>query len=390
MAEYRAKVRVKRAMETVVLLANSREEALEKASKKGRVMSIKRSSGLASVFATGMVPSDRIVFLRRLAAMIRSKVGTSNALRIMAETFSGRVSKVSNTLLSYVENGEDFTEALDSMPKDFPSTTIALIKAGMRGSDIYKALNDAATFEIEMDRIRRSSGKDLISAMISFFIGMAVIIGCSEFLGPYILSSELLEHAGQTPVVVMTFAVADILGKIMIAMSAFFFALFILRFVVKPMAPGVADRITLKLPIYRDLMLAQNNYATFYGIGLLVRSGVQMEHALKLSAETAPKGEIRADLERALAAARLGKPWAPAMKNLHPTDIAALSTSMDRSEVADSMDAIAMLYKETFSQRIGQVVPTLQMLAAFFMSAGGAIMFGMIVLPILQMGEGIL
>jgi general secretion pathway protein F len=78
------------------------------------------------------------------------------------------------------------------------------------------------------------------------------------------------------------------------------------------------------------------------------------------------------------------------MRHLHPTDRAALSTSQDREQVSDSIDAVANQYKESYSSRVQQVVPALKMISALFMTIGGALIFGMIILPMLQMTKGIL
>lgn len=390
MPEYVIKVKANKKVEKIRMLAANLEEARRYAGAQGAILSIKKVSRLGALFSRGMNPAERIVFLRRLSTMVRSRLGMGESLKIMRMAFKGPVARVSSELYTQVESGADFGDALVSMPKDFPETTAALIRSGIRGGDIHTALEDAATFEKEMDRIRRESSRGIMSAVGSFLLSAVVVVGTSVFLGPYVMESDLIKAAGDDVNVDWIFKAADIVSYLMVTITALFVALLFLAFVVKPAAPAFADRIILKIPIYRDLLLAQGNYTVFYGMALLVKSGVRMEDTLRLSQEAAPPGEVEEDLKRALNAVRSGKPWPMAMKHLHPTDKAALSTSQDREQVGQSLDAVAKQYQENYAQRVQQVVPMLQMTSALFMSIGGALIFGMVIMPMLQMMQGLL
>ena len=390
MAEFRATVKAGSKLREINLLAQDQAEALSLARRQGRVISIKRASGLSSMFARGMDSAERILFLRRLSTMVRSRVGMGESLKIMRIAFKGAVARVSSELLRQVEAGADFGDALMNMQKDFPKTTAALIRAGIRGGDIYTALEDAATFESEMDRIRRDSSRGIWSAIGSFLLAALTIIGTSFFLGPYVMESDLIKAAGNSVNVEWVFTLADVVAYLMLIVTLLFVGLLMLGYVIKPIFPRFADRLILKIPVYRDLVLAQNHYTVFYGMALLVKSGVRMEDTLRLSIETAPPGEVAEDLRRALQAVRSGRSWPMAMKYLHPTDRAALSTSQDREQVGDSLGAVACQYKEAYGQRVQQVVPILQMTSALFMTIGGGLIFGMVILPMLQMTKGIL
>lgn len=390
MAEYVAKYRKGAKLEQINLIADSVEDARKQASRQGRVMSVKKTSSLSSLFSRGMSSAERIIFLRRLATMVRSRMGMGDSLKIMKEAFKGPIARVSDELYKKVESGSDFGDALMTMRKDFPETIAALIRSGVRGGNIYAALEDAAKFENEMDQIKRDSSRGIGSAAASFLLAAAIIIGSSFFLAPYVMESDLIKAAGSAVDVDWVFLTADVVAYIMLVVTIGFILLLLLAYVVKPIAPAFADRLILRIPVYRDLILSQGHYTVFYGMGLLIRAGVRMEDTLRLAKESAPPGEVCEDMGRALQAVRHGKSWPKAMRHLHPTDRAALSTSQDREQVSDAIDAVAHQYKEAYSQRVQQVVPVLKMISALFMSIGGALIFGMIILPMLQMTKGVL
>jgi len=115
---------------------------------------------------------------------------------------------------------------------------------------------------------------------------------------------------------------------------------------------------------------------------------VPMEAALKLSYEGAPKGAMQEDLKRAHTNVKVGKPWAQAMSTLHPTDKAALMSSQDRAQIAKSLNNVAIQYRSLYAQRIAILSPLLQGVSMIFLIASGAVLFGLTVMPILQMSSG--
>ena len=109
-----------------------------------------------------------------------------------------------------------------------------------------------------------------------------------------------------------------------------------------------------------------------------------MEQSLSLTAQASPKGALRKDLEKGVAAIKKGKPWAAAMDSLAETDKAALSVSADREQIADTLGNLSVYYKEAYARVVGSVGPTLQLIAAIFLVLSGGILFGYTMLPMLQ------
>ena len=97
-----------------------------------------------------------------------------------------------------------------------------------------------------------------------------------------------------------------------------FFSLMLMR----PILPSQVDRVVLKIPFYRDLVLAKQNYIVFFGLGILLGAGLRLEECLRLSRDNSPRGELRDDLERARKTIVGGSssPWPYVMNTLHPTD----------------------------------------------------------------------
>ncbi|WP_139110763.1 type II secretion system F family protein, partial [Acidithiobacillus thiooxidans] len=151
-----------------------------------------------------------------------------------------------------------------------------------------------------------------------------------------------------------------------------------------------ADRWILRIPFYREIVLARGNFITLYGLAMLVKSGVNQSDALLLAQDTASKGALRNDLKLAYTEVKAGRPWAKVMHTLHPTDKAALLSALDNEQVARTLMNLANQYKEIYAQRLNTFVPALTLLSALLLTIAGGILFGEVILPMLQASNGML
>ena len=385
---YEGKVKVRNKMRSVEIQARNQDEAREHIARMGRVVSFKRKFSMD--ISRGMTPADRQIFFTRVSAMLASKVGTSDALRLMRDTFTGKIQEVSARLLNYVESGDDFSSAVERVGNpDFPDATIALIKAGSRSGETWRAIKDAAEFEYQLANIRKGASKGLITGVISFLMAGAMTLGSTFYVGPKIMDSPLIKGAGNVNIDWIN-TTAIVVGYMMAVIMVIALGFWLLASVGRRIMPVQADKVILKIPYYKDLVLSRNNFIVLYGLALLIKSGVRTEEALRLSAEGAPRGALRTDLTNAMTAVKTGRQWPKAMNTLHPTDKAALLSATDREQVANTLDTLANQYRELYGQRLASFVPIINLVAALFMSIAGGILFGQSILPMLMASEGML
>jgi general secretion pathway protein F len=388
--EGKVKTRTNR-VKAVSIQARNKEEALAHIERMGRVVTFKRKVGVS--IRTGLSAGDRQIFFTRLSAMLSSKVGTSDALTLMRDTFTGNIQEVSGRLLSYVESGDDLSAAFDRIGNpDFPDATVALIKAGARSGETWRAIKDAAEFEYQLHNIKKGAAKGLITGVFSFIFAGLLTVVSTLYIGPEIMNSALIKSANHDGSVDIGWinTTAEVMGYLMAALMTIGLLFWILASVGRKLAPVKADNLILKIPFYKDLVLSRNNFVVLYGLALLIKSGVRTEEALRLSAEGAPRGALRYDLVAAMTAVKTGRPWPKVMQTLHPTDKAALMSATDREQIASTLDTLAAQYRELYAQRLGSFVPAINMLAALFMSIAGGLLFGQSILPMLMASQSML
>jgi general secretion pathway protein F len=390
MPQFAVKVRAKEGMRTLMLSARSESEVRQHAERLGQIISIRKQMGLD--LSRGLTPADRQTFFSRLATMLKSRVGTSDALILLRDTFSGRIQEVAARMLGYVESGDDLGQAIERIgSSDFPDATTALIKAGSKSGETWRALQDAAEFEFELHKVRQNAAKGLWGGISGFAFAGLTTMASTLYVGPEIMKSDLIKGLASKSGGVNLSAIdaaGTALGWVMAVVMLIAVILIVLGTLGRRLVPNEADKLILRIPFYKDLVLAKNNYIVLYGLALLIRSGVRAEEALRLSAEGAPKGALRTDLVNAMNAVKTGRPWPKAMNTLHPTDKASLMCATDREQVATTLDALANQYRSLYAQRLGSFVPALNLVAALLLSLSGGLLFGQSILPMLMATQG--
>lgn len=382
MPRYEVRVATRKGPKTLQVEAITPKDAEKVASRQGKVSTVRRQYGFD--MTPGMTASERYTFMLRMSTLMGSKVGTAEGLRLMAGSFTGNIKRASQGMLERIESGMDLPTAMEQDRRNFPSATTALVKAGTASGESWRAMRDAAEFEYKMANAHKGSMKQVYQAIGSFLTAGIMMIGTTEYFGPMVMDNEMFKNAKGVDVE-WARTLGDVCTGTMIVLMVIFGIFAWFGTIGRQIVPNLADKIILKIPYYKDLILSRNNHVTLYKLGLLIDSGVRIEEALNLTVQSSPRGAMKSDLTKALHAVRKGQSWAKAMTTLHDTDKAALGTSTDRKDIARTLSILANQYSELYIQRISTFAPLVSMIAALFMTLAGVVMFAQTIMPMLQM-----
>lgn len=366
--------------------------ARRRAGKLGRVISLRRK-GRSKPVNRSMSYSDRQAFFSRLAAMLASGVSASKALGLLKSTFGGAPGAAAGYLIERMEMGDTLPAAFQHLGRRMvPPATAAMIQAGSHTGATHEAIHSAMEFERTMHTVKTESGRGIWQAAGAFMVAILFMLGTIFIFLPYILESPLMGMTGKGEDELMkkTIAFSYATGYVMAALFAAFTFFILLGTLGRKLAPGAADRLILKIPYYKDMVLARQNFIAFYALGLLIKSGVSMEKSLSLMAETTERGALRKNFQEAEKAVRRGKPWYEQITSLEATDRASLSASLDRNQAGNAMSAISVQYRNLYAVRMASLVPVLQGISALFLMLAGLLMFAITILPMLEMSSQIL
>lgn len=381
-----------RVIETVISAVDKNDATLQAKRLRGQLLSLS-GAGMGFGMSSRMSLPDRLMFFQRLASMIASRVGASEALSIIHQSFTGSVREAARILRDRLIAGDDMASAMEAAgPRYFPEVSVAIVRTGARGGDLAYAIREASRFEGELANVKKESSKGIWSALMGFVAGVVTILGSTMYVAPMIMKSSLVTMTGDGVNVGWIMTMANWTTGMAIVAAVLVGGLFTFGVVLRPLAPAMVDRVVAKIPFYRDMVMAKSNYMVFFGLAVLLKAGLKVEEALRLTIETAPKGELRNDLERASRAIMKGsvRHWAFEMQMLHPTDKAALATAQDREQTARTIEELALQYQMLYRSRLETFVPVMQGFSAIFLSLAGFVLFGVSVVPLLQSTSAIM
>lgn len=370
---------------TLLVEAGDADQARAQVSGRGRVLAVRRRPGWS--FGRTLTHNERHILFIRLASMIDSRVGLAEALRRLATSFDGRIRRVAERMADAVEIGDDLPTAMERQPADFPPTVVALVRAGGQGVGTSEALRNAAGFEADLLKPTREFRGGLWASVAHALLGAGTMILTTHVLTPWLLRTELFRDARLKVDVGWILLSSNLTTAVVVAFLVALLTLGLLGTLGRRLAPVAVDRLFRALPVYRHIALGLEHYITFYKLSLLVGSGVGMDKALTLAAESAGIGALGGELRLAARAVVTGKPWAGALRSIHGTDRASLAAADSRADVARTLQALALQHRDLYLLNVGLAQPVMRGIGIVFLGMAGLVLFGLTILPILQIAD---
>ena len=377
-----ARVKKGRDIVTVTVVGDNMAEARRAAARAGSVISVQKTR--RQRLKMGMDRNERYVFLMRMATMLGSRIPVSEALRLMIESFTGRIREAARNALPHVERGVQLGDALADDARNFPGSVGLLIRTGSAAGDTAKALREAAEFERMIGEASKGAMMSILQSFLYQFGALGLLLVNQYVVVPKMFDSPIMKMAPDAD-----YSLWENIGFYFLivqsALIAFLMFLVGLATVGRRIAPDKIDNLILHIPLLRDVVISQDNFIGLYRLALLINAGVPMNEAIHSCYESARPGALREDFKRALAAIRRGEKWPKYMTTLHTTDRAALLLMPDREEMANNLNFIAEQSKAMYLQRLKVISPVMNLTSAVMMSIAGFIILVVTTIPQLQL-----
>ncbi len=271
--------------------AASRDAATQMLQRDGfHVLKLEDGDDGLTLFPRPIKRGDIIYVTNQLAIMVDTGINLATALEgIAAQQENPTLKAVLNDLKSRVESGEDFSAALARHPKCFDRTFVALVKASEQTGSLAEILEQIS------DYLRKEAeNRAKVRAAMAYPMVMLVLaIGVTIFLLTYVMPKfePLFSRKGvklPTPTVVMI-AVSDTLIHYWYAWLIAAVAITAGIFFGRRTQPGrqFIDWLKINLPIVGPMFRKVTISRSIRTLGTMVKSGVSMLDAIRLSAEVA-------------------------------------------------------------------------------------------------------
>lgn len=279
-----------------IVEAPSREDAENSLLEQDlEVISIKRNgskkglSKLSFSFRGRISTTDRIFFVRHLAALIKSGISLVESLEVIrGETPSASLNSIIKSIIASINNGNSLSNSLSRHPKAFDGLFVHVVSVGEKSGTLEQNLEYIA---LQLEKARDLKRK-LIAAMIypAIIFSLAVVVasGLIIFILPRLL-----------PVFASFDVELPITTKILIGISRYFqnfglvtlFGIAGLAILLRALASFppimfVLSKITLFIPILGPIKKNLNLAFLARTMETLTRSGISVVEATEIAGDS--------------------------------------------------------------------------------------------------------
>lgn len=232
--------------------------------------------------------SDLIFFTRQLASMLTSGLTLMQALTIMKnQVVNPLISEIIQTVIADVENGKNFSTAIEKYPNVFSPIYIAFIRTAESSGLLDKILARLADNLEKDDQLQRTVKGALLYPVIIIIMMIGVMGVMMIFVIPQLstLYGNLNMSLPLPTLVVIT--ISNIVSRyweiVLVVVGVIIF--YLNRWYHKESGKRVVDTYSLKVPVFGKL-LSQTMMSEFTRtLGLLVSSGSLVVDSLTKSAQ---------------------------------------------------------------------------------------------------------
>ncbi len=234
----------------------------------------------------GVPEGEKVAMTRQLATMVTAGLPLAQSLVLLQDQSKNvALKEILGEAVRDVQAGTPLSQSLGKHPKEFPSVFVSLIRAGEASGQLDKILSRLAdTMEKQQDFRSETKGALLYPAIVSIAM-VGVFILMIVFVIPKM--SSMYESIGAElplPTKIML-GIADLFTKrwwlllLILVGGVFGFR----RFAKTPVGQHKLAELSLKLPIFGNLISKTQLTELTRTLGLLIGAGIPIVEALEIS-----------------------------------------------------------------------------------------------------------
>lgn len=237
----------------------------------------------------GLKTVDKIILVKNLALMLRSGMPLLEAIKTLKESSQGALLNILNQVTIDLEGGSSLHTALAKFEKVFGRLFINFIRIGEESGTLEENLFRLAQFHEKIYGLR----KKVISSLIypSLVIGLSLTVGAvlSFFVFPKLIPFfQSLKIELPLPTKILLWVSKFTKDYFLLITSGVIVGLAIFTFLIKKSGKlrYVFHLFLLNMPLFGKIFIHYNIAFVSRTIGSLQKSGIHLQHALNLTAES--------------------------------------------------------------------------------------------------------
>lgn len=316
-----------------------------------------------STALTSVSVKDKAIFSRQFAVLINAGVALVRSLGVLADQCPNpKLKKALQQINADVQQGTNLSDSMRKHPQCFDGLYVSMVQAGEVGGVLDEVMNRLAKLLEDVARLNNQIKSAMTYPVAVGFIAVVIFIGMTVFLIP--IFADMFEQLGGD---------LPFFTKLMMAVSDFLRTpLYVVGIIVVVVAIVVSfrqyyktrlgretiDRISLKAPLFGDL-IQKNATARFCRtFGSLSRSGVPILTALEIVRDTAGNQVISNAIDQARREVQTGGMISLALQREQVFPIMAIQM-ISIGEETGEIDSMLMKVADFYEDEVEQAVKAL-------------------------------
>ncbi|MBD1212774.1 MAG: type II secretion system F family protein [Dolichospermum circinale Clear-D4] len=351
--------------------ANSLTEARINLRNQGFVIqNIKESQSLVSRFDIKKIQNsfvnvsvkDKAVFSRQFAALVNAGVAIVRGLGVLSQQCTNPKMKAALIEISAdVQAGVNLSDAMSKHPDCFDGLYVSMVEAGEIGGVLDEVLNRLSKLLEDMARLQNQIKSALAYPAVVGFLATAIFVGMTVFLIP-IFANIFKDLGAELPALTQFLLLCSevLRSYLSLLVIGVLFALWFLyqQYYKTPVGKLSIDTISLKIPLFGDLIQKSSIARFSRTFGALTRSGVPILTSLEIVRDTSGNQVVANAIDAAREEVQQGGMISIALlkKAVFP---AMAIQMMTIGEETGQLDAMLMKIADFYEDEVEQAVKAL-------------------------------
>jgi type IV pilus assembly protein PilC len=334
------------------------------------VKDIKQSQSLASILDINKIQNsfikvsvkDKAIFSRQFAALVNAGVAIVRGLGVLSEQCSNPKLKAALMEISAdVQTGVNLSDAMRKHPDCFDGLYISMVQAGEIGGVLDEVLNRLAKLLEDMARLQNQIKSAMSYPIVVGFLATSIFLGMTIFLIP--VFAKIFQDLGtELPPLTQFLMECSIILRspwLLVIFSSLIGAFLAYKQYYKtPVGKLNIDSISLKLPLFGDLIQKSSIARFSRTFGSLTRSGVPIITCLEIVRDTSGNQVIANAIDAAREEVQQGGMISVALlkENVFP---AMAIQMMSIGEETGQLDGMLMKVADFYEDEVEQAVKSM-------------------------------
>jgi type IV pilus assembly protein PilC len=310
---------------------------------------------------------DKAVFSRQLAALINAGVAIVRSLGVLSDQCSNPKLKQSLIDISNdVQSGMNLSEAMRKHPECFDGLYVSMVQAGEVGGVLDDVMNRLAKLLEDVARLQNQIKSALAYPTVVGFLASAIFLGMTIFLIP-IFAGIFKEIGTELPpltqflmdcsIILRSWRLGVLIGGVVGINIAY------KQYYKTAVGRQTMDRVSLKMPLFGDLIQKSAIARFSRTFGALTRSGVPILTSLEIVRDTSGNQVVANAIDAARVEIQQGGMISIALQkeNVFPAmAIQMISIGEETGELDGMLMKIADFYEDEVEQAVKALTSVLE------------------------------